>query len=372
MPTIFHRDDLRDALRTVKPAVDSKPTNPIFGHAHVTIADDRAEITATGRSATITTSIPCEAGEPTTFIASHGKLLAMVEAMPNKPLTVDHTGDLLQVSCGKTAKFDLPTGNLDDWPDLPDAPTAAGTVSGFDLNRAIDSVVPGVGKDDTLPMLTGIRIEAADGRMVLAATDRFKLGTDTLDWDGGDMQILASGHYLPQVAKLAGAQPVQILHDGDGRLGLRFGATTVIMRLIDADFPKWRPLLQKTCRTAVRVGRHALLDAIKLATVLDRGEGGVVLDIDRGSMTVRSSGDDERGSATVDCALVGAPIVAKFNTGYLSTALKSFDDERVVVTMQQPGRPAMIWPDSNIPDPEGDDLPVPNTAHALLLMPIRM
>ena len=42
------------------------------------------------------------------------------------------------------------------------------------------------GRDDTLPMLTGIRLEIDGARLTLAATDRFRLAVRELDWSPED------------------------------------------------------------------------------------------------------------------------------------------------------------------------------------------
>ena len=42
-----------------------------------------------------------------------------------------------------------------------------------------------VGRDDTLPVLTGIRVEFEGDRLVLAATDRYRLAVRELTWTPG-------------------------------------------------------------------------------------------------------------------------------------------------------------------------------------------
>src|ERR671936_525792 len=48
--------------------------------------------------------------------------------------------------------------------------------------EAIGQVAIAAGRDDTLPMLTGIRVEISGDTVVLAATDRFRLAVRELTW----------------------------------------------------------------------------------------------------------------------------------------------------------------------------------------------
>lgn len=286
--------------------------------------------------------------------------------MPEKPVTLTVDGAKLTIVAGRS-DFQLPTMTLDDYPVLPDAPEVVGEVSGHDLSAAVHAAGVATSRDDTLPMLTGIKMEAYDGGITLAATDRFRLAVRTIDWDGQDFDILAPARALLDAVKQVGSQPAQILTDGS-RFGLRFGATTIITRLIDADFPKFRPLLQTSSLHQARIGRQSLIDAVKMVGTLATNTPQVTLDMQDGQVTVATHGADTgAGSDTLDCELVGDPTRMAFNSQYLLDGLNNIQDDLVLITMQQPNRPAMIWPD--LPSDENS---VPDSRDAYLLMPVRL
>jgi DNA polymerase-3 subunit beta len=62
-----------------------------------------------------------------------------------------------------------------DYPPLPQMPDASGAVDSAEFAEAVAQTVIAAGRNDTLPMLTGIRIEIDGDRLTLAATDRFRL-----------------------------------------------------------------------------------------------------------------------------------------------------------------------------------------------------
>ncbi len=107
-------------------------------------------------------------------------------------------------------------------PDLPEMPSTAGTI-GADLSRPRSSqVVIAAGRDDTLPVLTGVRIEIDGDRLTLAATDRYRLAVRELRWrperPGCPPSRCVPARTLAETAKslTGGAQVSVALSTGDG------------------------------------------------------------------------------------------------------------------------------------------------------------
>ena len=61
-------------------------------------------------------------------------------------------------------------------------PTVAGTVGSDAFAAAVAPVAIAAGRDDALPVLTGIRVEIDGEQVTLAATDRYRLAVRTLRW----------------------------------------------------------------------------------------------------------------------------------------------------------------------------------------------
>jgi DNA polymerase-3 subunit beta len=75
------------------------------------------------------------------------------------------------------ARFSLQTMPVEDYPTLPDMPSCLhGHGVGLDeFAHAVAQAVDAAGRDDMLPVLTGVRIEIEGDTMALLATDRFRL-----------------------------------------------------------------------------------------------------------------------------------------------------------------------------------------------------
>src|ERR1700754_616171 len=111
-----------------------------------------------------------------------GRLLAeIVRSLPPHPVQISTDGAEAVVTCG-SAEFGLLTMPVEDYPTLPGRPALAGTVDGGLLATAVAPVAAAASRDDTLPMLTGVRVDIDDDTVRLACTDRYRIAASDLTW----------------------------------------------------------------------------------------------------------------------------------------------------------------------------------------------
>jgi DNA polymerase-3 subunit beta len=267
---------------------------------------------------------------------------------------------------------------VEDYPQLPAMPQLAGTVAADVLAQAVGQVVVAAGRDDTLPMLTGIRLEIEGEKLTLAATDRFRLAVRELEWTPEDAglstAVLIPARTLSEVAKtLAGAGTVDIaLSAGDGMLGITGGGRRATTRLLDAEFPAFRRLIPTDHTTAAIVEVAALVEAVKRVALVTDRVAQVRMEFSDDGLRLAAGGDDV-GSAEEElpCELDGAPLTIAFNPGYLLDSFGALHTERAQLTFTTPNRPALVRP---VPaeQADGGDAVQPSPGYLHLLMPVRL
>lgn len=315
-----------------------------------------------------------------------GRLLSdITRALPNKPVDVQVDGTRVSLTCG-SARFSLPTMAVEDYPTLPGLPDETGALSADLFAEAISQVAVAAGRDDTLPMLTGIRVEISGETVVLAATDRFRLAVRELTWatTSPDIEaaVLVPAKTLAETAKTGtdGGEVHLSLGAGsavgkDGLLGISGDGKRSTTRLLDAEFPKFRQLLptEHTAVASIDVGE--LTEAIKrVALVADRGAQ-VRMEFS-GDVLRLSAGADDVGRAEEDLPVdfAGEPLTIAFNPTYLTDGLGSLHSERVSFGFTTPSRPAVLRPVAgDDPQPSGNGpFPAVSTEYVYLLMPVRL
>ncbi|WP_048760010.1 DNA polymerase III subunit beta [Corynebacterium vitaeruminis] len=383
------KDDLAGAVSWVARNLPARPTQPIL-RGMIFLADDNG-LQLAGYDYEVSTQIriSAEVDEPGRF-AVNGKLVSdIVSKLPNKQVEMHFDGTKVIVRCG-SSRFELPSLTLEDYPQLPEAPAATGTVDASLLAEAIGQVAVAAGKDESLPMLTGIRMETEGNEVTLAATDRFRLAVRSFEWEQipeGETKLLIPAKTFAETARTldtSSSEPVTLAFgDGsddrevgsEGLLAILADPRRTTTRLLDAEFPKFRPLLPKQHSSMAVARVDQLQDAIRRVSLMADHGAQIRMDFSDGQVVLSAHGDEVgHAEETVACDFYGEPLLIAFNPQYLLEGLSAVRSHRVLLGFTQPSRPAIL-----IPEPEeipelGEDgfYPTPETDFTYLLMPVRL
>ncbi|MGH3620913.1 MAG: DNA polymerase III subunit beta [Sciscionella sp.] len=367
------RDGLADAVAWVARSLPSRPSVPVLGGVLLDAEPESEGLVVSGFDYEVSATVTV----PATIVASgrmlvSGRLLAdITKALPNKPVEIAVDSSRVTISCG-SSRFSLPTMPVEDYPQLPAMPRLAGELAGELFGEAVAQVAIASGRDDTLPMLTGVRMEIADDKLTLVATDRFRLAMREFEWQpstaGEETAVLVPARTLAEAAKALGNSGVTVqlsLASGDGLLGLAGAGRRTTTRLLDADFPKYRQLLPTEQGAAAIIDVAPLSEAVKrVSLVAERGTQ-VRLEFSEQGLRLSAGGEDE-GSAEEEMAVefTGDPVTIAFDPGYLQDGLSALHADRAELSFTTANRPALLKPVGA----EGTVVP----GYLYLLMPVRL
>ncbi len=370
------RDALADAVAWTARALPPRPAVPVL--AGLLLETDGGTLSVSGFDYEVSTQVTIEVhtGSAGRALVS-GRLLAdIAKALPPHPVDVAVEGARVTIACG-TARFTLPTMPVEDYPTLPMMPTTAGTVDSEEFAHAVAQVAIAAGKDDTLPMLTGVRLEIDGDRITLAATDRYRLAARELAWkpeqDGVSQVALIPARTLDATAKtLAGGPQVTLALSstgtGEGIIGFSGGASRsgpasrrTTTRLLDVQFPPYEKLWPTEFAAEVEVPVGPLVEAVKrVALVAERGTP-VRLEFADGGVTLSAGGDDEgRAEEQLEVSVSGELMAVAFNPGYLLDGLGALDTETAVFRFTTSIKPAVLTGKDSASD------------YRYLIMPVRL
>jgi DNA polymerase-3 subunit beta len=302
-----------------------------------------------------------------------GRLLAdITRSLPPQPVELATDGTRVQLSCG-SSRFTLPTLPLDEYPTLPAMPEVAGTIGSDAFAAAVASVAVAAGRDDTLPVLTGIRIEIDGEDVTLAATDRYRLAVRTLRWQPLDPSLQATAlvpaRTLAESAKslTAGAEVTLALAtsgSGEGMLGLSGAARRTTTRLLDGEFPKYRSLLPDSASATAQIDTAALTEAVRRVSLVATRTSPVRLSFSADGLVLEAGGLDEAEAAeSLPASFDGEALTIAFNPTYLLDGLGAIDSDEARLSFTGSTKPAVLTGKSS-EDGAGD--------YRYLLMPVRL
>jgi DNA polymerase-3 subunit beta len=289
-------------------------------------------------------------------------------------ITVD--GARMTITCG-SSRFSLPTMPVEDYPQLPAMPAQSGSVPAELFGEAVSQVAVAAGRDDTLPMLTGVRLEIDADRLTLVATDRFRLALREFPWQPAvsidPTAVLVPAKTLAEAAKTLGTagKTVEVALGGagavggDGLLGLSGSGRRTTTRLLDAEFPKYRQLLPSEHSASAVVDVAPLVESVKRVSLVAERGAQVRMEFGESGLRLSAGGDDE-GSAEEELLVefTGEPVTIAFNPAYLLDGLGALRTARAHLSFTNATRPALVKP----VDPDGQVI----EGYVYLLMPVRL
>lgn len=373
------RDVFADAVAWTARSIPTRPgTVPQLSGILVSTTSDGLAMSGFDYETSAQVTTPAQVADDGSVLVS-GRLLAdIARALPHQPVDVALDGSKVALTCG-SSRFSLQTMPVEDYPALPEMPSTVGTVDSDAFTTAVNQAVTAAGKDDMLPVLTGVKIEIDGSRLSLLATDRFRLSLRELAWnpDSPDFEAsaLVPARVLSDTAKsLAAGSRVQIAlgADGssDGLIGFAAdsasGRRLTTTRLIEGAFPNVRQLFPNATEVSARLEVGPLIEAVKRVSLVAGRNTPIRLTFNDSMVSLEAgNGEEAHASESLEAVLTGDGITIGFNPSYLLDGLSAVLGDYVHVAMTEPGRPASF---ASLAAPDGD----PDLDFRYLLMPLRM
>jgi DNA polymerase-3 subunit beta len=377
------RDVLAEAVAWTARALPARPTVPVLAGMRLHAA---SELTLSSFDYDVSAQavVPVEVEEEGSALVS-GRLLAEISrSLPARPVQITSDGGKAVLTCG-SATFTLLTMPEDEYPALPEMPQSAGSVGSDAFASAVSQSATAAGRDDTLPALTGIRIEIEDDILTLISTDRYRLAVRELRWTparpGLSAAVLVPARALAETARsLTSGAEVSIAlalpgegseQDGygagagdTGMIGFEGGGRRTTTRLLGGEFPRYQALLPKQVTSTAELPNSALIEAVKRVALVAERNTAVRLAFSAGQLVLEAGASEEAQAVEVlEAGYDGDELSIAFNPQFLLDGLAALDSDTARMSFTESGKPALI---TGKPAPEGQ------ADYRYLLMPIRL
>jgi len=385
------RDALADAVAWTARALPARPPLPVLACMRLQAGADLT-LSSFDYDVSAQASVPVVAEEEGTILVS-GRLLAEItRSLPARPVEISADGARATLTCG-SATFTLLTMPVEDYPTLPEMPPAAGSVGSDAFASAVGQSATAAARDDTLPGLTGVRIEIDNDTLTLVSTDRYRLAVRELRWNpvrpGLSASVLVPARALLDTARslTSGAEvlialglPGESGQAGDGMIGFEGGGRRTTTRLLGGEFPPYRSLLPGSATAVGELATAPFSEAVKRVALVAERNTALRLSFTPGQAVLEAGTGDEAQATEVleasyefhgdpDGEQPGADdfqaegLEAAFNPQYLLDGLAAIDSDTARLAFTRPGKAVLI---TGKPGPDGEN------DFRYLLMPIRL
>jgi DNA polymerase-3 subunit beta len=363
MKVTASRDELVQKLGVVARAVSTRTTVLVLGGVLLRAENAELHLAATDMELSLRTSLDAQVeGEGAVVVP--GKLLVdLARLLPDDEVVIEHRAEegVVRVECG-SASYRLHTYNVDDFPRLPEvSPTGSFAIDRDALLDTVSRVSRSASRDESRPVLTGILARFEAGKLVMAATDSYRLSVKEtpLGGEAPELEAIIPARALTELTRIAASADSLELGVHENQVVFVADGVTLTTRRIEGQFPNYRQLLPETFEHTVALPRTEVLDVVRRVSVMAQRNSPLRLRFAEGELTVSSQTQDVgEARESLPVAFTGEPLEIGFNPEFLREGFESVSTDEVQLRLISPLRPGLI-------QAEGDDF-------WYLIMPIRL
>jgi DNA polymerase III subunit beta len=344
-------DELRKALYRAQGIVERKTTMPILANVLVTAGKGGVTVTAFDLDIGIVSEHPAEVTKPGAVTLSAKYVFDIVQNLPEAQVTIRKLpNNYAEISSGP-AHFKIVGMAPEEYPKLPkeeNAPLVK--ISGSVLLEMIKKTSFAISTDETRYILNGVFFEPKEGNRVrMVATDGHRLSLIERELTG-DFK-LKSGVIIPRKGLFELKRLLDEAPEAECQLGFAENSAlfkkpglTMVMRLIDGQFPEYQRVIPKEGEKQVALPKARFFESLKRIALLSAEKSNAVkISLAENVLRV-SANNPDLGEAKdeVEIAYKGAEITIGFNARYLMDVLSALESDEVTFELGDDHSPGVL------------------------------
>jgi DNA polymerase-3 subunit beta len=357
------KDEFAAKLATVARGVSTRTAVLVLGGIQLRAEAGRLHLAATDMEVSLRAAVDAQVAGEGTVVVPGRLLLDIARSLPDSDVSIEHhPEEAVVVVTSGTATYRLHTYSAEDFPRLPDVEKLALHAIDRDaLVETISRVGRSASRDESRPVLTGILVRFEPGKVVMAATDSYRLAVKETAVEGTlpELEAIIPARALQELARIAtGSDDLQL---GMLENHVVFGAdgTWLTTRRIDGQFPNYRQLLPEQFEHELMLPREELLEVVRRVSLMAQRNSPLRLRFAEGELTVSAVTQDVgEARESLPAPYAADPLEIGFNAEFLRDGLESVDADSIKFKLISPLRPAVL---------EGD-----TPDYVYLIMPIRL
>jgi len=360
------KDELAEKLQVVGRGVSTRTSVQILAGIYLRAAGGQLALSSTDMEISLRVALDAQVEDEGAVVVPGRLLVDIARLLPSGEVTIAHRAEegVVEVECG-SASYRLHTYAAEDFPRLPEIDDAtAFTVDRDVFVDTIARVSRSASRDESRPVLTGVLVRFEGEKLVMAATDSYRLSvkeTSLPQGPGREVEAIVPARALAELARIAQPGEPGTLQIGVQENQVVFGIDDVWLtaRRIDGQFPNYKQLLPQSFEAEITIPREDLLEVVRRTSVMAQRKSPLRLRFEDGQLTISAQTQDiGEAHESLPIAYSGEVIEIGFNAEFLRDGLESVNDESVRIKLISPLRPGLIHGES-------DDF-------LYLIMPIRL
>ena len=347
------QENLNRALGSVARVANSRNTLPILANVLIKTSNNRLSLSATNLDIAITHYIGAKVSTEGSITVPARLMQDFVNSLPSSVINLELEETKLRVT---TDQYRSVVNGIvaDDFPVMPAiSGGVAWTVNGAQLKKGLQQVVFAASSDETRPVLTGVLFHTIDNKLMIAATDSYRLAEKNLGTNKEAVRLLIPASSLHDLLRILGdgGEDVSVTHD-DQQVLFRVGDVELVTRLVDGNYPDYPKLIPSGFSSEATLKRSDFVNVTKVSSLFAReSAGSVTIEVDEaaGSLSIRSVASQLGENTATAVAVVAGSGSITLNSRYLLDALNALSGDTVSFGFNGKLEPTLLR------DPASDD-----------------
>lgn len=345
-----NREAFADQLALVARAASTRATLQIATHVRVEALDAERpiELAATDLELSLRRPIDGTIEEAGAALLPAKLAPELIRALPGEEvvITADGTGPI-EIAAGDAAYtlYGLPVADFPQIPAVDPERTFATDAAVF--ADVVQRIQRAASRDESRPVLMGALVRFGGGKIVMAATDSYRLAVTEAPVENGapeDVEAIVPIKALQEAVRLIGADQTLEVQIGEGLIAFGVGETWLTARLIEGQFPNFDALRPDTIDHAVTVTKDELLEVVRRVGIVIRHNTPIRMHLRRGELGFAArTADVAEGAETIPVGYdAEVDIEIGFNHEFLRDGIESTPGDEVRIGLISPLRPALL------------------------------
>jgi DNA polymerase-3 subunit beta len=343
-------EELAEKLAVVGRGVSTRTSVHVLTGILLRAEEGRLWLAATDMEISLRLALEAGVEEEGSVVVPGRLLVDIARLLPPGDVVLEHRAEegIARLTCGP-ASYGLHTFSAEDFPRLPELDgTDRFTVERQAFLDTVSKVSRSASRDESRPVLTGILVRFDEGKLVMAATDSYRLSVKETALERGpgrELEAIVPARALGELARLAQATAVaeleiaiqenQVVFDVDG--------VALTARRIDGQFPNYKQLIPESFEAEVDLPREEFLDVVRRISLMAQRKSPLRLRFQEGEVTVSAQTQDVgEAHESLPIRYEGDTLEIGFNAEFLRDGLESVSDERVRLKLISPLRPGLV------------------------------
>jgi DNA polymerase-3 subunit beta len=349
MKVTFLSDNLQKKISFLNHAVSVRGQLPILSNFLLEAKNGKLTISATdleiGISSSIAVNIETE-GRTTLPAKNFSDLLAN---LGSQKVTLSLEGDTLTLK-GEKINASFQTMPAEDFPRLyEEKGEELATLKKSEVEESVQRVVFAAAQDSNRPALSGILLDDDKNMVTMVATDGVRLSLQKNVFttkQGLKKAIVVPARIIRELLSIKEDEGLVrvFVSEENNQILFAQGETTLVGRLIGAEYPDYEKIIPTQVETKVEINREQLLNAIKICTVFARETANIIKFTIKKEKVVVSANSPSVGedNVEVEAKTTGEENEIAFNAKYLLDVLVGVSKEELVFEMTGPLNPGVF------------------------------